>query len=505
MEISKNKPPMSEYAGNGLKSKRESSESAGDKFIRDPATNAEMKKIDGLVDLRKEKLKEVVLSGRDKALREKILGERESYKVGMRKLWDFKDVYFLPTDMVVDTKNKIVYAGRGSSKKWYVNAFSTDGKEKWCFREEPATCSPAIDKEGNVFIRTEKNLYKLDRDGNKKWKFPITGSFLKESPPVVTPDGTVYLIMKNPLPKTENADHLRLIAIKDGKEKWHYDAAFGTLKKPQVLVGGDGTVYLAAGKEVKGGISRKKKLESCLIALNPDGTEKFTRQVDDGWVRYSDSCLSEGKDGSIYAIHGELEHQVSAFTPGGKEKWHRDIETLPGLEKQFSISHAPTFDRHGNLLLVVNVFGPKSYLAMLDRKGNIGWSKTFNQFINTKPQMGADGKIYAMDHTRNLHILDEDGKTLETYNLRKTGEGAEPGSGHEGNFTFGENGELYINAITRLLAFQPDLSKWRPKIEIHPTEGAVHKSYPSKQIIEVGDEHVIIGGVKLERMTKSKS
>ncbi|MDQ7826941.1 MAG: PQQ-binding-like beta-propeller repeat protein [Candidatus Eremiobacteraeota bacterium] len=423
-----------------------------------------------------------LLSPDKKELEEKI--------VNARVIWDFEKKDSTACDTVFDKERKTLYTGVGTRDQWYLTAFNPDGTVKWAFLDEPAKSSPVLDGEGNAYIRTAGNLCALDKDGKKLWSYPTSGfSSWDDTPPAIGPDGTVYIIRGNPEGMGTSSQNLRFQAVKDGNLLWHYDAIGDPTGDPRAMVGRDGTVYLSASKAQKkpGGwfSSGEIKEKDFLIALKPDGREKFRVPVE-SWPSYTHGNIAEGPDGSIYACHGE--RNLSCYTPGGKLKWTYTLnEKVTGANGHARLTQVPAFDEEGSLYLASDTSAayPEGYLVKLDGNGKELWSKTIKGGFASKPHMGPDGKLYVSAHTGELCLFDKDGGDKGT--LRA-------GEISSNNFSFGEEGVVYLNNYDRIIAFQPDIGKM-------PGDGESSPESPEPQAPKVLEEEdfVIIGGVKLPK------
>lgn len=123
-----------------------------------------------------------------------------------------------------------------------------------------------------------------------KWSFDLQ-PFCKglwcggDVPPVIGSDGTVY---------TSSGDS-HLIAINpDGTQKWNFSTGASVWG---AAIGMDGTVYAGTG--------------NALYALNFDGTEK--------WSLTGAGVPTLGSDETLYVGRG---HSLLAINPGGKQKWN---------------------------------------------------------------------------------------------------------------------------------------------------------------------------------------
>lgn len=472
--------------GNRNLSKKEVSDGFSHGQVKDPAF---------------EKMNEMKnLSRKDasKTLFESDKGTLKAVSLEANTLWDYKKVDSTACDTVYDSKNKTIYSGVGTRDDWYLTAFDTGGAVKWSYGDSAAKSSPVLDKDKNVFFRTKNGLVVLDPNGKEKWSYPINSSSWSDAPPAIGPDGTVYIISKNPDAIGTGSKNLRLTAVNKGKELWHYNAVGDYTGDPQVLVGKDNKVYLNASIQKRemsfGGLvwGDRKEVPS-LIALNSDGTENWTKPVD-SWPSYTIGSLSEGKDGTIYACHGNK--KLTAFNPNnGKERWTyemKDHQKISHASAMSRFTQAPVVDDDGSIFIGTTTVAnyPEGYLVKLDKFGKEQWKTSAPGGYRTKPHFGPDGKIYIGTDVEELRVLDKQGNDLRSYTV-----------GNANNFDFGDNGEIYLNTYERILALHPDAAKLRDgrrREELEKVQETPEETNKPSQI-EVEDQFVVIGGVRLRR------
>jgi len=127
------------------------------------------------------------------------------------------------------TKNGKIYALNGitGSKKW---EFLTGG---------PISSSPSIGTDGTVYIGSEdKKFYALNgKTGAKIWEFESEDNV--RSSPAIGSDGTIYI----------GSDDKKVYALdgKTGVKKWEFETK-GFVYPPAILIGSDGTLYVAASE-----------------------------------------------------------------------------------------------------------------------------------------------------------------------------------------------------------------------------------------------------------------
>jgi outer membrane protein assembly factor BamB len=208
-----------------------------------------------------------------------------------------------------------IYFGDGA---YYINALYPNGTLKWRYKTGLVVySSPAIGNDGTVYCGSHDTyLYALYPDnGTLKWKYKLE-DWIRTSP-CIGDDGTIYVAS------------LKLHALyPNGTVKWITDVGGST----SPTIGQDGTIYcgyrdLYALNPENGSINwifdlgSDRSIQSgtpCnsvdgtiifgthidpyyggeIIAVNPDGTERWRKQIcDEGWVDFAPII---GEDGTVY-------------------------------------------------------------------------------------------------------------------------------------------------------------------------------------------------------------
>jgi outer membrane protein assembly factor BamB len=217
-----------------------------------------------------------------------------------------------------------IYVGSGSKT---IHAIYPNGTRKWVFNTNHVVLSsPAIGPDGTIYCGCHDTyLYALyPENGTLKWKYK-TGDWIRVSP-CIGDDGTIYVISfdcnlhaVNPngtmiwktylgqagtsptigLDGTIYCGYRDLYAInpENGSVKWVYDVP-GTVEGGTPCSSIDGTIYLGTWE---GGY---------LIAVNPDGTEQWRKNI--GY--FTDSPPAISADGTVYI--GSHEDAFYAFGKG---------------------------------------------------------------------------------------------------------------------------------------------------------------------------------------------
>ncbi len=214
------------------------------------------------------------------------------------KYYTGDDVYSSP----VVGDDGAIYFGDANNN---INALYPNGTLRWRFTTNHVVySSPAIGEDGTVYCGShDSNLYALcPNNGTLKWKFD-TGGWIRTSP-CIADDGTIHVV---------SLDNYLYAVYPNGTLKWKTDVGAGT----SPTIGHDGTIYAGYTE---------------LHAVNPtNGSVKWTFDVD-GKIRGATACNSI--DGIIYLGNSEGSN-IIAVNPDGTEKWRKsiggDVESAPAI------------------------------------------------------------------------------------------------------------------------------------------------------------------------------
>ena len=199
---------------------------------------------------------------------------------------------------VIDDDGTIYFGHNTEEYPWtgYITALYPNGTLKWRYKTNHKIYSdPAIGPDGTIYCGSHDNyLYALYPDnGTLKWKYK-TGHWVRVSP-CIGDDGTIYVVSLD--------NHLHAINP-NGTLKWKTNMGnAGT----SPTIGQDGTIYCGYKK---------------LFAVNPiNGSVKWTFDVG-GTMRGGTPCNSI--DGTIYVGTSDG-GKIIAVNPDGTEKWQQSI------------------------------------------------------------------------------------------------------------------------------------------------------------------------------------
>jgi outer membrane protein assembly factor BamB len=289
-------------------------------------------------------------------------------------------------------KDGTVYVG---SEESYLYALKPDGTLKWKFETgDWVVSSPAIAKDGTVYVGSgDSYLYALKPDGSLKWKFE-TGDCVGSSP-AIAKDGTVYV----------GSGDSYLYALKpDGSLKWKFETGDWVASSPAIAK--DGTVYV--GSE-----------DSYLYALKPDGSLKWKFETGD-WVVSSPAIA---KDGTVYV--GSQDGYIYAIDPDGTLKW----KFTAGV-----VFSSPAIGENGTVYVGSNTW---YYLYAIHADGTLKWKFETGDWVGSSPAIAKDGTVYVGSEDSYLYALKPDGSLKWKF---------ETGGEVFSSPAIGQNGTLYVGS-----------------------------------------------------------
>lgn len=228
-------------------------------------------------------------------------------------------------------------------------AVNPDGTEKWRYQTgQWMTSAPAIASDGTIFFgSTDTYIYALNSNGTLRWRYK-TGDYVMGSASIAA-DGTVYIASWD--------DYLYALNPVNGSLVWR--SRIGTGSKVNPSIGPDGTIYIG-GKD--------------LYAIRPNGTLLWTFVLDsNSVVTWSSPAISA--DGIIYFgtyIGDGQGGDIIAVNPNGTERWRQRIanywvDSSPSIGSDGTVYIGCAYDGGGGYLyafgrgpLIVDAHGPYS-------------------------------------------------------------------------------------------------------------------------------------------------
>jgi outer membrane protein assembly factor BamB len=190
--------------------------------------------------------------------------------------WKYQIGSWFTSDPAIGNDN-IIYIGSADN---YLYAMFPNGTLKWRFKTgDWIKASPSIADDGTIYIGSfDDYLYALYPNGTIKWKCQISPG--TELNPSIAIDGTIY------------TGFYKLYAVypNNGTIKWSFNPGTDRwIFKSSPAISADGTIYFGTNIGDAGGGE--------IIAVNPNGTEKWRKKITYEWV---DSSPAIAEDGTIY-------------------------------------------------------------------------------------------------------------------------------------------------------------------------------------------------------------
>ncbi len=296
------------------------------------------------------------------------------------------------------------------------------GEEIWRYRMGSVISSPAIDKDGTIYVGSGSSLYAINSDGRLKWRFKTGGGV--SSSPAIAKDGTIYV----------GSNDGKLYAIyPNGTLKWQFSVTPRNWVSSSPAIGKDGTIYVGS-------------TDYFIYAINPDGTLKW--KFETGSKIYSSPAI--GNDGTIYI--GSHDSYLYAINPDGTLKWK--------FKAKAEVRGSPAIGNDGTIY----VGCWSDYLYAINPDGTLKWKfKVKGPWewcgMQEAPAIGEDGTIYVgtyygMGNAGCLYAINPDG--TEKWHI-------ETGTIY-GSPSIGKDGTIYVGTaegIGKLYAVNPDGTiKW---------------------------------------------
>jgi outer membrane protein assembly factor BamB len=244
-------------------------------------------------------------------------------------------------------------------------------------------------------------------DTMRKWRYQLkTGEDISlNSSPAIGADGTIYV---------GSPDSCLYALNPDGSLKWRFETGWYIRSSP--AVGADGTIYFGS-------------YDDCLYALNPDGSLKW--RFETGWSVLSSPAI--GADGTVF--FGSGDHHIYALNPDSTLKWRYGTPS--------SVYSSPAIGADGT----VYIGSLDEYLYALNPDSTLKWRYLTGGNIEASPAIGPDGTIYFGSDDKYIYALNPD-STLKW--SHKTGDLVQSSA------AIGPDGTVYFGSFDNILyAFSP--------------------------------------------------
>jgi len=213
--------------------------------------------------------------------------------------WKFNTGQIISASPVI-APNGTIYVGHSQGR---VFALNPNGTEQW-HNDLPNDIygSAALGLDGMIYIGCwDNHFYALNSNGTLKWRFP-TGNHVK-GVPSIAPDGTIYF---------GSWDGYLYALYPNGTMRWRCSVGSGTETTPAIAE--DGTIYVGGDD---------------LYAVYPNGTMRWIFDIDIGAERHIFlSCPAIAAEGTIYVgvdVGEVTAGEILAVNPNGTERWRKTI------------------------------------------------------------------------------------------------------------------------------------------------------------------------------------
>jgi len=343
--------------------------------------------------------------------------------------WEFEANGNIRTTPVVTNDGSIIITTGISTQNFgYINylvAVNPDGTEKWSVMiEDEIRQIPIEGPDGTIYINyqfLDDNLHAFNSDGSKKWTALFESNMFWW---MRFNNDTIYLLAKEP----ESDTHLFALNPADGSEKWRVLTKFSS---GAPIFGDDNTIYVSAWEK------KRYPADFYLLAINPDGSEKWRTPFQDNYPVWHPVM---GSDGTIYQGTSK---NLFAINPDGSLKWtfYTDYNIATFIAPDGSI----------------NAWGRYKFYR-IEPDGTERWSfKCSGSHFMSSPAIDVDGTIYICNSDNFLYAVNPDGS--EKWNTRIGNCRSCPAIGKDGVIFVGSS---YFNSTGNLFAISREGSiLWR--------------------------------------------
>lgn len=297
-----------------------------------------------------------------------------------------------------------------------VYSFTRDGNLKWSYETfSDLTFPPIISPDGTIYLGTvDWEIYALNSDGSLKWSSEILGEPIFS--PVFGPGNAIYF--------GSEGGNVCALNSKDGSLKWGFEALGELVYSP--LVGPDDTVYFGSEGGYFYALSSKGDLKwsfetlgelifssvissnavfiiddnQTVYALNSNGSLEWDFET------FGDLAFSPviSPDGAIYL--GTTDWEIYALNPNGNLKWSFEA---PGE----LIASALTIGSEG----AVYVKSAGGYVSTLNPNGSLKWSfEAPGELIASAPVIS--GRKILIGSANGISVLNaDDGRQQLSYQI----------------------------------------------------------------------------------------
>ncbi len=290
-----------------------------------------------------------------------------------------------------------LYIGSAANGRLYALS-ALDGHILWSFQTDSASiaATPVVAADGTIYVSgyDSGHIYALDPDGQMRWRY-ATGTQVTAAA-TIGPDGSIYV-------GTLNGVNSVLIALNpDGTEKWAAPFALADTTRSAVNFGDQDTLYV-------------RDYSGRLYAVDArDGSERW--QILLGG--FSGASPIVDAEGTIYisSFTGNASSRFYAVTPDGQLKWESDLDGY----LNYGIGASASVDAEGTVYIASweNGGWDGAVYALDAETGQVNWRFDANAQIQSSMALSSDGTLYVATKERMFYALNAvDGSERWHYEL----------------------------------------------------------------------------------------
>jgi len=250
--------------------------------------------------------------------------------------------------------------------------------------------SPIIGLNGEIYIGTGINLYKINTVDITKELFYSTRNGETIQTPVVSSDGTVYI--------SDNSHYLYALSP-EGQLKWKYNILDGS----SPTIASDGVIYIGSSDGFH--------------AINSNGERIWKTKLGNYGDLRAPAINSINE--TIYTVDKESETLYALNINNGDIKWSRRTNDQ---NMAFNFNTAPSITNDGTILVGSYISGySKGLYAINSSDGTRKWYAQIGNINGSIPTIGSNGIIYVGNYDYCLHAVDLAGNSQWGYNTANMG------------------------------------------------------------------------------------
>jgi hypothetical protein len=262
-------------------------------------------------------------------------GFLEAWSDAGTNLWRLNIGAGIDAAPVIGTEGSIVFGAADGR----VRAVSPAGVIRWEYDAGiPVGRTAAIRGDGAIVVPADRRLLVINRDGTRAWQMDLPGAV---APAIIGPDGAIHVGHMEQAVITQPETGRALVLNADGTVRWSTPLPY-PVRLPGALAA-DGTWYLPSGP--------------LLIALNPNGTERFRHPTDSStagspMIGFDGTVYVSGSGTLVYALRGTTSMPGNGWPSAGRDVRNRsDAASASDPDTWFFPSASNGFDEAVDAIL----------------------------------------------------------------------------------------------------------------------------------------------------------